>query len=232
MLNVHTMYSSFQWWSSQLLTLLSGFLPNPELETSMFSLCLATISAIYSISEGLGAAGSTRVSNELGASNPRAARLACRAVMILTVFEAVTSSSVIFASRRALGHIFSNEKEVVDYAAEMAPLVSISVIFRSFSAVLSGIARGCGLQKLGAFVNLGSYYCFGIPIAAILAFRFHLRGKGLWIGFVAGSFLQAFLFSLITLCINWDKKARLVRERIFSERTQRDIGLTEQSNLN
>ena len=85
-------------------------------------------------------------------------------------------------------------------------LIISSLSNEFFSYLKSGIARGCGLQKLGAFVNLGSYYCFGIPIAAILAFRFHLRGKGLWIGFIAGSFLQAFLFSLITLRINWDKK--------------------------
>ncbi|PON75679.1 Multi antimicrobial extrusion protein [Parasponia andersonii] len=136
---------------------------------------LSTVATIYAIPEGLGAAGSTRVSNELGAGNPRAAHLACAAVMILTVFEAVIISSVLLACRSVFGQIFSNENYVADYAAKMAPLVSLAIFFRSFTAVLSGIGTGCGFQKLGAFVNLGSYYFLSIPIAAILAFRFDLR---------------------------------------------------------
>ncbi|PON71057.1 Multi antimicrobial extrusion protein [Trema orientale] len=222
----------FQWWSFELLTLLSGFLPNPQLETSVFSVCLSTISTLFTIPEGLGAAGSTRISNELGANNPRAARLAGGAVMFLTALQAIIISTVLVASRSVFGYVFSNEKEVVDYAANIAPLVCLSFIFLSFTSVLSGIVRGCGVQTLGAFVNLGSYYLFGIPIAATLAFRLDLRGKGLWIGLVAGSFLQAFLFATITFCTNWEKKARIARERIFRERSQGDVGLTVHTSLN
>ena len=41
----------------------------------------------------------------------------------------------------------------------------------------AGIARGCGWQKIGAFVNLGSYYIVGVPFAILLAFGFHFGGK-------------------------------------------------------
>ncbi|KAF3431958.1 hypothetical protein FNV43_RR26694 [Rhamnella rubrinervis] len=161
-----------EWWSFELLTLLSGFLPNPELETSVLSVCLSIIASLYSIPEGLGAAGSTRVSNELGAGNPQAARVALAAVMFLTVSEAIFVSSSLLVGRHVFGYIFSNEKEVVDYVTTMAPLVSLSVISDSLHGVLSGIARGCGWQNLAAYVNLGAYYLFGIPIAAILGFWF------------------------------------------------------------
>lgn len=40
-----------------------------------------------------------------------------------------------------------------------------------------GIARGCGWQKLGAFVNLGSYYLVGVPFAVVLAFVLHMKGE-------------------------------------------------------
>jgi len=40
-----------------------------------------------------------------------------------------------------------------------------------------GTARGCGWQKIGAFVNLGSYYLVGIPSAIVLAFVLHIGGK-------------------------------------------------------
>ncbi|KAJ0094983.1 hypothetical protein Patl1_15207 [Pistacia atlantica] len=80
-----------EWWSFEFLTMLSGLLPNPELETSVLSVCLATISTLYTIPDGLGAAASTRVSNELGAGNPQAASIAVKAVMFLAVSEAITA---------------------------------------------------------------------------------------------------------------------------------------------
>jgi multidrug resistance protein, MATE family len=81
---------------------------------------------------------STRVSNELGAGNPQAARLAVTVVMLITVTEAVIVSSAFFASRHVFGYIFSNEKEVVDYVTTLAPLVCLSVVLDSLHGVLSG----------------------------------------------------------------------------------------------
>eukprot|EP00252_Welwitschia_mirabilis_P021036 TRINITY_DN5282_c0_g1_i6.p1 TRINITY_DN5282_c0_g1~~TRINITY_DN5282_c0_g1_i6.p1 ORF type:complete len:295 (-),score=21.99 TRINITY_DN5282_c0_g1_i6:54-938(-) len=45
-----------EYWSFEMLILLSGILPNPELETSVLSICLSTISLAYMIPFGLGAA--------------------------------------------------------------------------------------------------------------------------------------------------------------------------------
>ncbi|RVW17017.1 Protein detoxification 14 [Vitis vinifera] len=167
-----------EWWSFELLILLSGLLPNPELETSVLSVCLNTISTLYTIPYGLGAAGSTRVSNELGAGNPQKARLAVYALMFLAVTETALVSTTLFASRRVFGYLFSNEKEVVDYVTNMSPLVCLSVILDS----MQGFFLGCGWQHIGAFINLGAFYLCGIPVAATLAFWLQLRGRGLWIG--------------------------------------------------
>lgn len=51
------------------------------------------------------------------------------------------------------------------------------IIFLHFVNNNSGTARGCGWQKIGAFVNLGSYYLVGIPSAVVLAFVLHIGGK-------------------------------------------------------
>ncbi|KAB2031987.1 hypothetical protein ES319_D05G341500v1 [Gossypium barbadense] len=45
-----------EWWSFELLIIFSGFLPNPQLETSVTSVCLATMSTLFPIPEGIGAA--------------------------------------------------------------------------------------------------------------------------------------------------------------------------------
>lgn len=39
-----------------------------------------------------------------------------------------------------------------------------------------GAARGCGWQKLCAFINLGAYYVVGLPSSILFAFVFHTGG--------------------------------------------------------
>jgi MATE family multidrug resistance protein len=69
----------------------------------------------------------------------------------------------------------------------------------------SGIARGCGWQHLGAYVNLGSFYLVGIPTAVLLGFVLKMEGKGLWIGISCGSIVQFLLLAIIAFFSNWQK---------------------------
>ncbi|KAL0343388.1 UNVERIFIED_CONTAM: protein DETOXIFICATION 14 [Sesamum angustifolium] len=208
-----------EWWSFELVILLSGVLPNPQLETSVLSICLTITSLHYHIPYSFGAAASTLISNELGAGKPQAARVALCAVLVLSVAELLIASITIFICRGIMGYAFSDEKEVVDHVREMVPFLCISIIMDSLQAVLSGVARGSGWQHIGAYVNLGAYYLVGIPVALLLGFVLHLKGEGLWSGLVAGATVQSLLLSLITGLTNWEKQAREARERIFAEKS-------------
>uniref|UniRef100_A0ACD5T7L8 Uncharacterized protein n=3 Tax=Avena sativa TaxID=4498 RepID=A0ACD5T7L8_AVESA len=207
----------FEWWSFEVIILLSGLLPNPELQTSVLSTCMTTITLMYTIAYGIGAAASTRVSNELGAGNPEGARLAVRVVMFIAVTEAVLITGALLASQRILGYAYSSDKEVVEYVNAMVPFICISVAADSLQGVLSGIARGCGWQHLGAYVNLGSFYLFGIPISLLLGFVLKLGGKGLWMGISCVSIVQFLLLAFITFFSNWQKMSDKARERAFGE---------------
>ncbi|KAL4015626.1 hypothetical protein IC575_023216 [Cucumis melo] len=206
------------WWSFELIILLSGFLPNPELESSVLSVCFNTLTTAFTLAYGIGSAGSTRVSNELGAGKPEAARKAAGAAIFLAVVEIIIASVVLFAVRHVFGYAFSSEKEVVDYVSVMAPLVCISIIMDAIQGVISGIARGCGLQHIGAYINLGAFYLCGNPAAIALGFWANLRGKGLWIGIQIGAFVQMLLLVVVVSHINWKNEADEARERIFERR--------------
>ena len=67
------------------------------------------------------------------------------------------------------------------------------------------VPRGSGWQDIGAYVNLEAYYLVGVPVGVILAFVVHLKGKGLWIGMLTGSTVQAFPLALKTIFTNWKK---------------------------
>ncbi|XP_041006616.1 protein DETOXIFICATION 14-like isoform X2 [Juglans microcarpa x Juglans regia] len=193
-----------EWWSYEVLILLSGLLPNPKMETSVLSICSTITCLHYYVPYAFGA--TARVSNELGAGNPQAAKVAVKAIMVIAVAEMVIVSMMLFFCRNFLGYAFSKEKEIVGNVADMGPFISLSIITDGLQVVLSGVARGSGWQHLGAYVNLGAYYLVGTPIGAVLTFALHFRGKGLWIGLLTGSSVQAILLALRTSFTNWQKQ--------------------------
>ncbi|KAG7635817.1 putative multi antimicrobial extrusion protein [Arabidopsis thaliana] len=205
-----------EWWLFELLILCSGLLQNPKLETSVLSICLTTATLHYVIPVGVAAAVSTRVSNKLGAGIPQVARVSVLAGLCLWLVESSFFSILLFAFRNIIGYAFSNSKEVVDYVADLSPLLCLSFVLDGFTAVLNGVARGCGWQHIGALNNVVAYYLVGAPVGIYLAFSCELNGKGLWCGVVVGSAVQAIILAIVTASMNWKEQAKKARKRLIS----------------
>ncbi|RWR90834.1 protein DETOXIFICATION 16 isoform X1 [Cinnamomum micranthum f. kanehirae] len=226
-----------EYWSFEMVVLLSGLLPNPKLEMSVLSISpsiffmvllfqdllitiilstsVNTMWMVYMIPFGLSGALSTRVSNELGGGHPHAARLALYVTFVMTVAVGAAMGLITILVRKVWGCLYSNEEEVVKYISTMMPVLAISNFIDGIQCVLSGTARGCGWQKICAFVNLGAYYGVGIPCAILFAFVFHLRGEGLWLGIICGLLVQVLLLLIITLRTNWEQEAKKARDRVY-----------------
>uniref|UniRef100_A0A0D9WQ00 Protein DETOXIFICATION n=1 Tax=Leersia perrieri TaxID=77586 RepID=A0A0D9WQ00_9ORYZ len=207
--------SALMMWSFEIIVLLSGRLPNPKLETSVLSISLNTAFLVWMIPFGLGSAISTRVSNELGAGRPHAARLAVRVVVFMAVSEGLVIGLVLVCARHIWGHAYSNEEEVIRYVAKMMVVLSVSNFFDGIQCALSGVARGSGWQKVGACVNLGAYYIVGIPSAYLIAFVLHVGGMA--------SGLSSSMASWCKSCYSWESlyaqigiKRRQMRRTGFS----------------
>ncbi|XP_057749355.1 protein DETOXIFICATION 16-like isoform X1 [Arachis stenosperma] len=201
-------------WSFEMMVLLSGLLPNPKLETSVLSICLNTSTTVWTIPFGLSGAVSTRVSNELGAGHPRAARLAVYFVFAMAMVEGIFVGAMMILIRNIWGYAYSNEEEVVTYVATMLPILATSIFLDSLQCVLSGTARGCGWQKMGALINLGSYYLIGIPAAILFAFVFHMGGKGLWLGIICALIVQVSCLLIITIPTDWEEEAKKANDSV------------------
>jgi len=83
---------------------------------------------------------STRVSNELGAGHPRAARLAVYFVFIMAIIEGTFVGAVMIIIRNIWGYAYSNEAEVVQYVAIMLPILATSIFLDALQCVLSGFS--------------------------------------------------------------------------------------------
>ncbi|GLT60375.1 hypothetical protein SLA2020_331440 [Shorea laevis] len=184
------------------------------LETSVLTICLNTATVVWTIYFGFSGAVSTRVSHELGAGQPQAARLAANVVIFLAIIEGSVLGVVLLLLKNVWGHAFSNEKEVVKYVGAMMPILAANSLLDAIQTVLTGVARGCGRQKLWTWINLGTIYFLGIPAAILLAFALHLKAKGLWLGMVAAFFTQALIFLIITIRTDWKKQANKAAKRV------------------
>ncbi|XP_024025616.1 protein DETOXIFICATION 16 [Morus notabilis] len=205
---------SLEIWSFEMMVLLSGLLPNPKLETSVLSISLNTCSLVYMIPLGLSGVVSARVSNELGAGRPQIARLAICIGLSMVVTESFLVAAFMIFGRRVWGYCYSKEEKVVKYVGEMMLLVSVSHVFDGIQSILSGSIRGSGRQKIGAFVNLAAYYIIGIPSAILLAFVYHIGGKGLWMGIVVALVMQVLFLAVLTNTTDWEKEVKKASERV------------------
>ncbi|KAL5161302.1 Protein DETOXIFICATION 16 [Glycine soja] len=181
-------------------------LPNAKLQTSVLSICHNTTGIFWMVPFEVSAAGSTRISNELGAGRAKAAYLAVKVTMFLASAVGILEFAALLLVRRVWGRAFTNVHEVVTYVTSMIPIVASSAFIDSIQTAFQGVARGCGWQKLGAFFNLGSYYFLGVPFAIVTAFVLHMKGQGLLLGIVLALIVQVVCFLVVTLRTNWEKE--------------------------
>ncbi|VAI78830.1 unnamed protein product [Triticum turgidum subsp. durum] len=201
-----TFMTCLEYWAFEMVVLLAGFLPNPKLETSILSISLNTMWMVYTIPSGLSSAISIRVSNELGAGNPQAARLSVLISGIMCLVEGLLVVIITVSVRDVWGYLYSNEEEIVKYVSIMMPILATSNFMDGIQCTLSGAARGCGWQKVCSFINLCAYYAFGIPSAVIFAFVLKIGGKGLWLGIICAMVVQILALLVMMLHTNWDKE--------------------------
>ncbi|XP_074318944.1 protein DETOXIFICATION 19-like [Silene latifolia] len=192
-----------EYWAFEILVFMAGLMPNSETSTSLIAICVNTEAIAYTFTYGLSAAASTRVANELGATRPSKAKHAMGVTLKLSV---VLTTSLLLAF--GFGHSlwarsFSSEPDIIKAFASMAPFVCVSIFLDSIQGILSGVSRGCGWQHLTMFINLGTFYGIGMPIAWLLAFKFKLYAKGLWIGLICGLSSQCGTLFVVTCLKKW-----------------------------
>ncbi|CAN6901842.1 unnamed protein product [Brassica oleracea] len=201
-------------WYAQILVLLAGLLKNPELALDSLAICMSISAISFMVSVGFNAAASVRVSNELGAGNPRSAAFSTAVTtgvsFLLSLFEAV----LILSWRNVISYLFTDSPAVAEAVAELTPYLAITIVLNGVQPVLSGVAVGCGWQAFVAYVNIGCYYIVGIPIGYVLGFTYDMGAKGIWTGMIAGTLMQTIILLIVTFRTDWDKEVEKASRRL------------------
>lgn len=168
----------------EIVTLMASNLGTAELaaQSVVSSICALA----YQIPFAVSIATATRVANYIGACLPNNAMVCCRASIYLGLGIGLLNSFIVLYFRSEIIHIFTNDQDVIDQVFKTIPVIGFMEIVDCLNACTAGCLRGQGLQKIGGYITIFSFYVIGLPISYWLTFHYDLELKGLWTGIVVG----------------------------------------------
>ncbi|XP_050224952.1 protein DETOXIFICATION 35-like [Mercurialis annua] len=201
-------------WYMMSIIVLTGHLDNAVIAIDSLSICMNFNGWEGMLFIGMNAAISVRVSNELGSGHPRAAKYSVYVTIFQSFLIGLLSMVVILITKDYFAIIFTDSKELQVAVSKLAFLLGITMVLNSIQPVIGGVAIGSGWQSLVAYVNIGSFYVFGLPFGYLLGYTAKLGVTGLWGGMIAGTALQTLILLIVLYRTNWNKEVEQTSERV------------------
>ncbi|KAL0304295.1 UNVERIFIED_CONTAM: protein DETOXIFICATION 35 [Sesamum radiatum] len=197
-------------WYMMTITVLTGNLKDAVTAVGSLSICTNINGVENMVFIGVHAAISVRVSNELGLGHARATKYSVYVTVFQSLLIGIVCMIVILTTRDYIAVIFTNSKNMQQAVSHLSGLLGITMLLNSVQPVISVVAVGGGWQALVAYINLGCYYVFGLPLGYLLGYGANLGVVGLWGGMIVGVTLQTLLLVLVLYKTNWKKEALTV----------------------
>ncbi|EEF49069.1 protein DETOXIFICATION 35 [Ricinus communis] len=201
-------------WYMMSIIVLTGHLDNAVIAVGSLSICMNFNGWEAMLFIGVNAAISVRVSNELGSGHPRAAKYSVYVTIFQSFLIGLLSMVIILITKDHFAIIFTNSKAMQVAVSKLAFLLGITMVLNSIQPVIGGVAIGSGWQALVAYINIGCYYIFGLPLGFFLGYKTKLGVAGLWGGMIAGTALQTLLLLIVLYRTNWNKEVEQTSERV------------------
>lgn len=127
---------------------------------------------------GFGSAAAVMIGKEIGRGNEKEASNIGIAILIISGLAGVVSGVLVYAARPLVYMIFNLPVQTQTLCGILLMIVAIAMPFRAmlYSSVV-GILRGGGDVKVALLIDILPMYLFGIPLALLFAFVFHLPAQ-------------------------------------------------------
>ncbi|XP_042479345.1 protein DETOXIFICATION 35-like [Macadamia integrifolia] len=201
-------------WYMMTLIVLTGHLADAVIAVASISVCMNLNGWEAMLFIGINAAISVRVSNELGSGHPRAAKYCVFVVVAQSLLIGLFFMVLILVTKDYFAIIFTSSKELQQAVARLAFLLGVTMVLNSIQPVISGVAIGGGWQALVAYINLGCYYIFGLPLGFLMGYKLNMGVEGIWSGMLCGTALQTLILLFIVWKTNWKHEADQALERV------------------
>ena len=92
------------------------------------------------------------------------------------------SGLLLFSFSRPIARIYTPEADVVKAGAMLLIVAAVFQLFDGLQVVATGALRGAGNTRTPVMANLIGYWVMGLPLGALLCFRWRMGAVGMWAG--------------------------------------------------
>jgi multidrug resistance protein, MATE family len=219
-----------EWWASELCIFLSGTLrPYPALALDAMTIYQSINTACFMLPVGCSISGTTRVGNSLGAGDELGAHMAANVAVGSAAILSILVGCLLFLTPHTLfPSLFSPDREVIEEASRLIPLLSIYVIGDGIQSALNGVIKGCGRQFIIMPIVVIAYWIIGVPLAYYFTFINHngfmcndsqfCGVSGLVSGLTIGTWVHMILLAMVVVfTTNWKEEALKAQKRVSKE---------------
>ena len=191
-----------------LAAVMMGLLGAVELAAHQVTISLAATTFMF----GLGAsiAGSIRVGQHIGAGRFRAMRRAAVCTYILSVGLMLCCAVAFIAAPRFLLSLYTPYNEVIAVGIQLLLVAAAFQVFDGAQVAGMCVLRGAADTRVPMVIAALGYWCVGLPVSYVLAFRLDAGPTGVWIGLSAGLAAVAVLLVIRVRHVLWNHPRRRV----------------------
>lgn len=155
---------------------------------------------------GLGSAAATLVGQNLGAKQPeRAEQSVWRASFFNAVFLGVVSLLFLIFAPQLVG-LFSVDPQVIRYGASCLRIISLCYVLWAYGEIIVQAFNGAGDTWTPTLINFFVYWVVQLPVAFVLALKFHFGPNGAYYGILVAETLLALISIYVFRKGRWKEK--------------------------
>ena len=167
-----------------LTTVMTGWMGTTVLAGHEIALSLASMT--FMVPMGVAAAAAVMVGHAIGRGDVAASRRDAVAALVVGVGFMALCAIAFAIVPEALAGLYTRDAATFALAATLIPVAAVFQVFDGTQVISASILRGAGDTRVPAILHGLSFWAVGIPLGALIAFRFDQGAIGLWWGLTAG----------------------------------------------